>query len=318
MNMTSPKVSIIVPVYNVEQYIERCVRSVFEQTLENIEFVFIDDCTPDNSINIIRHVLLDYPERCEQVKIISLKENKGLPNARKTGIDNAKGEYIVHCDSDDWMEKDFCEKMYTKAIKESADVVICNFYISTDFDNKYSLLKKVHNKEDLLFTNVAMWQKMIRKNLYDNIIYPEYNMWEDRLFTVQLMYYANNVTYVDEPLYHYYVNQNSICRNNSVEQSVKRFSESYNNLISILDFIKSINFNDSSIYINDLKYQVLILLAPATVQNEYFILWKSIFPEIHDAPYRCKTNFSQYVRYILTYYHVFPFLKKIKRYLFNH
>ena len=99
--MHNPKVSIIVPIYGVEHFIERCARSLFEQTLDGIEFIFVNDSTPDNSISILLRVLEDYPNRQNQVRIVQHEVNKGLPFARQTGIRLAKGEYIAHCDSDD-------------------------------------------------------------------------------------------------------------------------------------------------------------------------------------------------------------------------
>ena len=94
------KISIIVPIYNVEQYIERCARSLFEQTYDDIEYVFVDDCSPDNSLNILYEVLNDYPHRISNVKIIRHIENKGLTAARNSGLEVATGDYIAHCDSD--------------------------------------------------------------------------------------------------------------------------------------------------------------------------------------------------------------------------
>lgn len=100
------KVSVIIPVYKVEKFVERCVRSLMEQTMDGIEYIFVDDASPDDSILILHKVLVDYPERSERVKILVHSENKGLPAARNTGLAVAKGEYVFHCDSDDFVEKD--------------------------------------------------------------------------------------------------------------------------------------------------------------------------------------------------------------------
>ena len=92
------KVSVCIPVYGVEKYIERCARSLFEQTMRNgVEFVFVNDCTPDKSIEILEHVLAKYPHRKEQTKIINLPENGGVGRARRIAIENCTGEYIIHC-----------------------------------------------------------------------------------------------------------------------------------------------------------------------------------------------------------------------------
>ncbi len=123
----NPKVSVIIPVYKAEQYIEKCARSLFEQTLDDIEFIFIDDCTPDNSIDILKCLIRDYPHRKSQVKIIHNEENKGISTTRNIGLNNSTGEYIIHCDSDDWIDDDLYEKLYLKAIEEKSDIVLCDF-----------------------------------------------------------------------------------------------------------------------------------------------------------------------------------------------
>ncbi len=100
------KVSVIIPVYNVEKYIEHCARSLMEQTLMDIEYIFVDDCTPDHSMEILQRVLTDYPERLESIRIIHHTQNSGLATVRNTGLQSAQGEYIKHCDRADWVEPD--------------------------------------------------------------------------------------------------------------------------------------------------------------------------------------------------------------------
>ena len=109
------KVSVIIPIYNVELFIERCVVSLMEQTLEEVELIFVDDASPDGSVNILREVVGRYPSRKDCVKIITHSENKGLPAARNTGLAEATGEYIFYCDSDDFVELDLLESLYNKA-----------------------------------------------------------------------------------------------------------------------------------------------------------------------------------------------------------
>ena len=122
------KVSVCVPIYGVEKYIEQCVRSLMEQTMtDGIEFIFVNDCTKDKSMSILNQVLEEYPHRIDQVKIIEHEVNKGLPSARNTALNEAKGEYIVHCDSDDWVEPTMYESMYNKAKISNADIIGCGF-----------------------------------------------------------------------------------------------------------------------------------------------------------------------------------------------
>ena len=100
------KVSVIVPVYNAGRYIERCLRSLFEQTLDSIEYIFVDDCSPDDSMDILKRVLDEYPERKDDVKILTHQVNTGQSGARRDGMRIASGEYMIHCDADDWVDTD--------------------------------------------------------------------------------------------------------------------------------------------------------------------------------------------------------------------
>ena len=131
------KVSIIIPVYGVEKYIERCAISLFEQTLDDIEYIFVNDCTPDRSIEILKDVLNRFPNRVSQVHILNMPYNSGQAAVRKLGIENATGEYIIHCDSDDWVELTAYEKLYKCAITNNSDIVFCDFFKSDGNKNTY-------------------------------------------------------------------------------------------------------------------------------------------------------------------------------------
>lgn len=124
------KLSVIVPVYNVEKYIGRCVRSLMEQTLKDgVEFIFIDDASPDSSMTILGNVVERYPERKGQVRIIHNPRNLGIFEVRKRGIEEANGEYIGWCDSDDWCESNMFEYMLNKAYDGKYDIVVCDYLV---------------------------------------------------------------------------------------------------------------------------------------------------------------------------------------------
>ena len=147
-----PKLSVVIPVYGVEKYIERCARSLFEQTLDDIEYIFVNDCTKDRSIDILNAVINDYPARKEQVRIVHHEKNKGLPFARQSGWQVATGEYIANCDSDDWVALDFYEIMYNEAIEKNADMVVSD-YILVEGESKRQMcgLRDVNaSKEDII------------------------------------------------------------------------------------------------------------------------------------------------------------------------
>ena len=119
--MECPKVSVIVPVYNVSKYVERCVRSLMEQTCPDIEYIFVDDATPDDSMAVLERVLEDYPQRLANVRILHNMQNQGLAKSRFIGMDEAAGEFVLHCDSDDWMEQDMVQAMLEAALAHDAD-----------------------------------------------------------------------------------------------------------------------------------------------------------------------------------------------------
>ena len=123
-----PKISVIIPVYKAEPYIERCVRSLFSQTLDDLEYIFIDDCTPDNSISVLKAVLDEYPNRRDQVKIVNHQHNQGVSQSRQDGFDATTGEYVIHCDPDDWIEPEMYELLYDKAKSGNFDIVGCDFW----------------------------------------------------------------------------------------------------------------------------------------------------------------------------------------------
>ncbi len=221
---TTIKVSVCVPVYGVEKYIEKCVRSLMEQTMkDSIEFVFVNDCTRDKSIEILKKIVSEYPERSNQVRIVNHNKNMGLPSARNTALHNVSGEYIIHCDSDDWMEPEMCQLMYKCAIETDADIVGCGFYenrlhketiVLDDFDcsNKEGI-KRFLCMNQMHFN---VWQRLVKRTLYtkNEILFdPRFSMGEDCYANFMLHLKATKLATVKMPLYHYRLtNQNSLVK----------------------------------------------------------------------------------------------------------
>lgn len=219
--MSKIKISVCIPVYGVEKYIERCARSLFEQTMkENIEFIFVNDCTQDKSIEILKEILKEYPLRKNQVKILQHKKNKGLVEARNTAIKAASGEYIIHCDPDDWVNVDLYEKMYTKAEKQNADIVFCASCVCTEKGKNILIPSREYFSIDELFqatfcsiTFNSLCNKLVRREIAvaDDIAVKEHiNMQEDLLRTSQILQKCKSVGYVSDSYYHYFQNSNSL------------------------------------------------------------------------------------------------------------
>lgn len=215
-------VSVIVPIYNVEKYIEKCARSLLEQTYNNIQYVFINDCTKDNSIEILKKTLLEYPNRLENVKIVNHKTNMGLACARNTGIENASGDFVVHVDSDDTIDIRTIELCVNKAVEEKADAVIFgmrHLMASGEFfehvyvpENHQTYIKQLLTRKAL----VCMCGGLYKRSLYvDNNVgaIPGLNMGEDYSTKPRLLYYAKRVVALDLPLYNYnHINEQSYTR----------------------------------------------------------------------------------------------------------
>ena len=295
-NNDMPKVSVIIPVYGVEKYIERCARSLFEQTLDDIEYIFVDDSTPDNSISILRKVLSEYPNREKQVKILRHEKNKGLAQARQTGLKIASGEYIAHCDSDDWVDVHMYEEMYNKAIEEDADVVVCDF-CSTDCENEqYS--KGLISKErenvivDVLLWRIAgcLWNKLVRRKEYTDhdLNYPTHNMGEDTALIVQILWNAKRISYLPKPLYYYYTNPTSITKDVTDEKIRKRFLQATANVEIIEQFL----VDKATGKIKDAltKYifeQSYLLVSLARKNKEDLSIWRRSVGKIRSRVYKC-------------------------------
>lgn len=214
-----PKVSVIVPVYKVEKYIERCCRSLFGQTLDDVEYIFVNDCTPDASMDILQRTLEDYPERLPQVKIKNLPQNGGLPSARKEGLALATGDYVIHCDSDDWVERTMYERMYRKAEEESLDMVLCGCFQETATgDNDVihiNIPPDSSTLEQLMIGNLHgyLWSKLVKREIYSNMdAFPQENMCEDLALSICLAYHCASFGIIDEPMYHYCYNGESISK----------------------------------------------------------------------------------------------------------
>ena len=207
-----PKVSVVIPVYGVEKYIEKCARSLFEQTLDDLEYIFVDDCSPDGSIAVIQKVLEEYPQRKNQTKIIHHEKNGGLVAARKTGLAQASGSYIIHCDSDDWVDPAMYETLYNQAVENNADMVYCNFCRCSENGTIPEPQRGVCGPqtliEDLLcgISHSSLCNKLFRKEIvFDSSIYCPDNivMTEDLLRVCQMLLLCNKICYVSRDFYYY-------------------------------------------------------------------------------------------------------------------
>lgn len=216
MNELSPKISVIVPVYKAEAYLHRCVDSLLAQTFQDFEILLIDDGSPDRSGEICD----EYAKKDKRIRVFH-KENGGVSSARQCGIDNAKGEYTIHADPDDWVESTMLEELYKKAKEDDADMVICDFYNEEKDNTTYvaQTPSSLHHETVLceLFQQVhgSCWNKFIRRICYErfNIKFPlELSYCEDLYVNVCLLSNEINISYLPKAFYHYdqYTNLDSL------------------------------------------------------------------------------------------------------------
>lgn len=217
------KVSVIVPIYRVEKYIEKCVRSLFEQTLKEVEYIFVDDASPDRSIDILKQIMLEYPERAKNSKIIYHASNKGLTVARNLGLVQTTGEYVIHCDSDDWMEHTMLEDMYRVTQEQKAEIVTCDFrmvynnhcvdYHTVDWsEDKIASLRNY-----MTYGWTVLWNILVKRDIYVQnklkSLEADAAYCEDFNLSVKLLFHAGKIVHLDKILYNYnQMNGGSIMR----------------------------------------------------------------------------------------------------------
>ena len=284
-------VSVIVPFYNVENYIEKCLQTLVGQTLDDIEIILVNDGSKDRSKIVVDKFLKQYPE-----KIVYLeKENGGLSDARNYAIPYAKGEYIAFLDSDDYVEKTMYKDMYELAKKEDSDMVECDFYWEYP-DKKKEDVGTVYNgkKEMLEKVRVVAWNKLIKKEILDEykIIFPKGLRYEDVEFTYKLIPYLDKVSFLKKPCVHYIQREGSISNNQN-----ERNKEIFDVLEHVIDFYKENNLYDE--YKDELEYVYIryafcsSLLRIVKIKDEFVqrklldLTWEKVnttFPEWKKNP----------------------------------
>lgn len=287
-----PKVSVCVPVYNVEKYIEKCVRSLFEQTLEDIEHIFVDDCSQDQSLNILHRVLTEYPQRQNSVKIVRHKCNLNITAARQTAINIASGEYVIMCDSDDWVEPDMYETLYRTAVSNHADIAYCDLMFVVDniekHVNQLDTLGGVNAVQQILRANInpGVWIKLVRRSLYQKAVsFSDIRpMYEDTVASINLFYLAKSIIHVPEAYYHYIVHQESVCRTMDSSIMLRRADDIIHNSEKIIQFIANMPSDDRTRLTSDL-YGFLFkvkwtLLSWWTMDKDNLSRWRNLWPEI--------------------------------------
>ena len=241
-----PYISILIPIYNVEPYISKCIQSVMAQTYQGeIECIIVDDCGTDNSIAIAKRLIEGYNGPID-FRIIHHKHNRGLAAARNTAVTAAKGEFIIHVDSDDWIEPTMVEELVKKQQDTNADIVSCNA-IARYIDREEKLIEPDYaSKEEMMRSLIEMslnhviWRRLIRASLYteNNISAVEgVNIGEDHYTMPRLLYYAKSFAKYDKALYHYNcLNVGSYMQSSSTSFNASRVKSDVDSLNILIGF----------------------------------------------------------------------------------
>lgn len=305
-----PKISVIIPVYNVSEYLDKCLWSVTNQTFQDIEIITVNDGSTDDSLSVIEK----YAENDDRIKIVN-KKNGGTSAARKSGLEIATSDYIHHLDGDDYLELNCYELIYKKAIETEADIAIMKFW----FDNpSISELKEsesywaeelnnIRFLNHIFETNTynCVWQYIHKRSLYANGVafLKEHNIGEDAYLTTQLIYFAKKIVTIETPLLHY------ISRPNSIVNQKFNYARG-DQFLSLAKYVYE--------FIKDKpEYPLLkksLCISYENYNNELF--WRRYFKNGHE---RCKLSMKNFAEYpeLKNKKEIYLLRKLIKMYAIN-
>ena len=282
------KVSIIVPVYNVEKYISRCLDSLVDQTLKEIEIIVVNDETPDNSEKII----LEYTNKYKNIKYYK-KKNGGLSDARNYGIGYASGEYIAFVDSDDYVDLSMFEKMYKKAKTDNFDIVACNVdMVLEDGSNIQSVksgLKDFNNVNAAMITVYpSAWNKIYKKEIFNKVLFKKGVWFEDVELLYRLFPYIKTIGVVEDELYYYVQREGAITK--TYDERLFDYIKNWN---GIIQYYKKNNFYDK--YKLEIEYCYVRYLYATFIKQSLNYKDKNMFKKaVNEAILNVKREFPKY------------------------
>lgn len=310
-NLNKVRVSVIIPVYNQEKYLEKCLNSLANQSIDNIELIVINDGSTDGSLNIINKFKKKYSNI-----ILITSSNQGVSSARNKGIKMARGEYIGFVDSDDYIDKDMFLKMYKSAVDNNADIVSCNINFVDEKENivgrniYYSKNTLIQNKnlliESLLKVKLHcyLWNKIYKRSLFEEnkIFFSEsMKLQEDVEPTFNIFSHANNVYFLSEKLYYY------VQRRNSATKQLKKqyYYDMLDVIIKINKILKETNFKDinneshqyfNAIHFMDAAYYLYILVKNGVIEKKEYKVFYKKFKEISLSKIITNSNLNMHSR----------------------
>ncbi len=282
-NRKTPAVSVIIPMYNVEKIIDRCLQSILAQQLPDFEVVFVDDKSTDGTVGKVSRWMSEHADASFTCRLIRHEANQGVATARNTGLDNAIGEYIYYVDTDDYIEPDTLSTLYSEAVEKEADIVGCEWYLSFKQNERHIGQPEASTGEEA-FKKMAkgrmrwnLWLFLVKRSLYETHHFrfiPKMNMGEDMMVMMKMALCAGRVSIIHRPLYHYIqVNENSL---------TKYFQDSRHqvtaNVKELESYLHQIGRTDLMEYIRLLQLSVKLPLLISPKKKDYK-LWQGWFPE---------------------------------------
>ena len=294
------KVSVIVPVYNVESYLDKCLTSLVKQTLQEIEIIVVNDGSKDNSEKIIKKYLKKYPKKIKYIK----KNNGGLSSARNEGLKYASGEYIGFVDSDDYVSLNTFNLMYKKAKEKNFDLVVCNLNYVYETKTKMvsaGLDKDLENedevKKNIVFLYPAVWNKLYKKEILDSLKFKEGIWYEDVEFNFRVYPRVKSIGYVDKPLIQYVQRESSISK--TIDKRLFNYLDNFNGLIKY--------YQDNNLYnkyYSELEYSYVRYLYATFIKQLSYTNDQELFKEgVKEVIKNVQEHFPNYKKNI--------YLKKI-------
>lgn len=308
------KISVVVPVYNVEKYLRKCLDSLVNQTFKDYEVIIANDGSTDLSQEIIDEYVSKYPMiKCYQ------KKNGGISSARNLALDHATGDYIAFVDSDDYVELNFLEKLYEKAKSNDSDVVICDYYALNEEVKRYTKCRMNMSKDEkieFLLSPPMVWSKLVKKEIMDKLRFTEGIFYEDLEICVRMMPLVNKVSFVEEPIYDYYVHHSGSA------MTQKSFNNHLLDIFTVLEKSKKLLEKD---YFREIEYiYITHLLRTATLRfldypntREYLLKINDImakeFPNWKENEYYHKCSFKVKLICFLAIHRWYKILKIMKK-----
>lgn len=309
------KVSILMPIYKVEQYLEKTLDSIFTQTYPNLDYVFVNDCSPDNSLQVLINTIKRYGINEERFTIINHEKNEGVAISRAECITYAKGDYVYFVDSDDWIEKDAIEQMVSATKYGTIDIVGCDFvkdYKNGTITYHHENYGKtcLDNLRKCIDYDIAtvLWKLLIRKKLFMYFSINSINIGEDYIISIKLFYYAKSFVEIHRAFYHYVqYNQNRL---------------SFQSLRSINDHIECVKevewfLKEKGLYDDDVQHK--LLLRKNNIKSNFVLnkmlrnkkAFKRTFPEANGIWREMAYTRKEKLKFWLAENGLFIFLKLI-------